>query len=573
VDPPDPLSINKPPVFTYYKERISVAEKVILKLNEIQVNSSMSLKNQEMKKLISIIIILISLAGTALAQKRGFVSINQNDLKSYMTFFASDEMAGRETGTVQNDAAALYIKTNIMRLGLKPVDGADQYFQAMPLTETKTDKENSFLKIYNSKGENLFTTDSLVSLMKPSTDTEYSGKLIFAGYGYTDTETGYNDLAGLDLKGKIVLVMTGKPDTVITEKSEFFDENIEGVKMMSIIGGGAKAVLLVYDPANKFRNAYESGLADILSSGSVTLRDQRQFSAPAMISFITPNAADELLKSTGASLRQLRDEILSTRNPVSRELQDVTVSVRSSIEKKDFTGSNVIGIIEGNDPALRNECIIYTAHFDHVGVDENGEVNNGADDNASGSMALLEIAEAFMKLKKKPARTIVFAWMNGEEKGLLGSNYYVAHPVFPLEKTVLNINLDMVGRSKTEADTGTLFSFEMNVTQPRELILYTAHESSELSDIISKAAAESGINILDMGRDIPHGSSDHVPFRDNGIPALCFHSGIHKDLHGPGDDVDKIDFDKMERSAKLSFLIGYQVANQRERIKVDNPQK
>jgi len=533
----------------------------------------MSLKSEEMKKSISVIIILISLTSTAFAQKRGLASINQNDLKSYMTFFASDEMAGRETGTVQNDAAALYIKTNIMRLGLKPVTGADQYFQAMPLMETKTDKENSFLKVYNSVGDNIFTTDSLVSLMKPSTNTEYSGKLVFAGYGYTDTENGYNDLAGLDLKGKIVLVMTGKPDSAMTEKSEFFDENLEGVKMMSIIGSGAKAVLLVYDPVNKFRNAYESGLADILSSASVTLRDQRQFSAPALISFITQNAADELLLSTGSNLRQFRDKIHSGRNPVSLELKDVTVNIRSSLEKKEFTGSNVIGIIEGTDPALRNECIIYTAHFDHVGVNDNGEVNNGADDNASGSMALLEIAEAFMQLKKKPSRTIVFAWMNGEEKGLLGSNYYVAHPVIPLNQTLININLDMVGRSKTAADTGKLYSFDMNVTRPDEIILYTGHESTDLIKITEMAAQKSGLSILDMGRDIPHGSSDHVPFRDKGIPALCFHSGIHKDLHGPGDDVDKIDFDKMERAAKTAFLIGYQVASQRERIKVDNPQK
>ena len=131
----------------------------------------------------------------------------------------------------------------------------------------------------------------------------------------------------------------------------------------------------------------------------------------------------------------------------------------------------------------------------------------------------------------------------------------------------------MVGRSKTAADTGKLLSFDMNVTQPEEIILYTGHESTDLTKITEMAAQKSGLSILDMGRDIPHGSSDHVPFRDKGIPALCFHSGIHKDLHGPGDDVDKIDFDKMEKAAKTAFLIGYKVANQRERIKVDNPQK
>jgi len=526
-----------------------------------------------MKNLYSVIIILIAFALTTEAQKKGIASINQNDLKSYMTFFASDEMAGRETGTSQNDAAALYIKTNLMRLGLKPAPGNDQYYQMIPLLLTKTDKKNSFLKIYNSNGENLFTTDSLVTIMRPNGNVDHTGNLIFAGYGYADKEKGYNDLSGIDLKNKIVLVMTGKPDTAGSEKSEFFDESLEVPKMMSIIGGGAKAVLLVYDPVSKFQDAYASGLAGMIPANSVNIKDQNQFSPPAQISFITQNAANEILKTTGADLIQLRAKIISTGIPVSMELQGITVNLKSSIEKIEFSGANVVGIVEGTDPVLRNECIIYTAHFDHVGIGENGEINNGADDDASGSMALLEIAEAFMKLRKKPLRTIAFAWMNGEEKGLLGSNYYVRNPVIPLDKTVTNINLDMVGRSKMAADTGKLYGFDMNITQPREILVYTAHESSELVEIMNISARESGIIVRDMGRDIPQGSSDHVPFRDKGIPALCFHSGIHKDLHGPGDDVDKIDFDKMERASKMAFLIGYKVANQRERIKIDNPKQ
>jgi hypothetical protein len=526
-----------------------------------------------MKKIFLIITLLTAFSITTLSQKRGVASINQNDLKSYMTFFASDEMAGRETGSEQNDAAALYIKTTLMRLGLKSLQEDDPYYQMIPLVMTKTDKENSFLKIYDSNGEDIYTTDSLVSIMRPSNTAEYSGEIIFAGYGYTDKEKGYNDLADLDLKNKIVIVMTGRPNSSVSEQSEFFDEAVEGIKMMSIIGGGAKAVLLVYDPVNKFKDAYESGLADVIPANSVTLKDQMQFSPPAQISFITQTAADKLLKSSGTTLMQLRNKINSAGEPASFEIEGMTANLKTSIEKIDFLGPNVVGIIEGRDPVLKNECVIYTAHFDHVGINDAGEINNGADDNASGSMALLEIAEAYTKLRKNPLRTILFVWMNGEEKGLLGSNYYVSNPVFPLDKTVVNINLDMVGRSKMVADTGKLYGFEMNVTQPRELIVYTAHESSELLDIMNISARESGISIRDMGKDIPQGSSDHVPFRDKGVPALCFHSGVHKDLHGPGDDVEKIDFDKMERSSKLAFLIGYKVADQRERIKIDNPLK
>jgi Zn-dependent M28 family amino/carboxypeptidase len=526
-----------------------------------------------MKKIHLFFLIILSISFTSNAQKKGLASINQSDLKSYMTFFASDEMMGRETGTPQNDAAALYLKTNLMRLGLKPASGADDYFQKIPLVRTRTDKKNTFLKINNNQGENVFSTDSIITLIRPSSSLEFTGKLVFAGYGFTDKDKGYNDLSGIDLKDKIVLVMTGKPESEISDRSEFFDENVEGLKIMSIIGGGAKAVLLVYDPTSKFNDAYESGLANMVSSDAVTFKDKKEFSLPAQILFITRNAADALLKTTSSSLKQMQEKIISTGKPASAEVQDITVAISTSIEKSEFSGSNVIGIIEGSDPVLKNESVIYTAHFDHTGIGANGEINNGADDDASGSMALLEVAEAFTRLKKKPLRTIVLAWMNGEEKGLLGSEYYADHPLIPLENTLSDINLDMVGRSKMAADTGKLYGFEMNVTQPRELIVYTAHESSELLDIMYASAKESGLTIKDMGRDIPAGSSDHVPFREKGIPALCFHSGIHADLHGPGDDVNKIDFDKMERSSKLAFLIGYKLANQRERIAIDNPDK
>jgi hypothetical protein len=527
-----------------------------------------------MKKVLSFILILIEFSITSSAQKKGLASINQNDLKSYMMFFASDEMEGRETGTISNDAAAMYIKTNIMRLGLKPAPGTEDYLQKMPLISTKINQKNSFLKIYNRQGEVIFSTDSLTTLIRPSADVEFSGRLVFAGYGYADKTTGYNDLGSVDLKDKVVLVMTRSPETVKSDSGKgVFINNIEAPKIMSIIGSGAKVVLQVYDPMNSFRDAYSSGLADMTSSDAVTFKDQPEFSVPAQLSYITQNVANELLRTTGCTLKQMQDKIISTGKPISEELQDITVTVKTSVEKKEFSGSNVIGIVEGSDPVLKNECIIYTAHFDHIGINENGEINNGADDDASGSMALLEVAEAFMKLKRKPLRTIVFAWVNGEEKGLLGSQYYTRNPSFPLEKTLVDINLDMVGRSKIAADTGKIFGYDLDVTRSGEIYVYTAHESSELLKIMNISAKESGIAVKDMGKDLPFGSSDHVPFMQKGIPAFLFHTGIHADLHGPGDDVNKIDFDKMERVAKMVFLIGYKVANQQERIIIENPGK
>jgi Zn-dependent M28 family amino/carboxypeptidase len=278
-----------------------------------------------------------------------------------------------------------------------------------------------------------------------------------------------------------------------------------------------------------------------------------------------------LLKTTGYNLKQMQERISVSGKPVSTELQGITATVKTGVETTDFFSSNVIGIVEGSDPVLKNECVIYTAHFDHVGANEKGEVFNGADDDASGSMALLEVAQAFMNLKKKPLRSIVFAWVNGEEKGLLGSQYYANNPVIQLEKTLVDINLDMVGRSKMPSDTGKFMGYDLTVTQPGELLAYTAHESSELLKMMTLSAQEAGVRVIDKGKHLEFGSSDHASFTAKSVPAFLFISGIHSDLHSIRDDVEKIDFDKMEKVSKMIFLLGYRVANQRERIKLDNP--
>jgi len=251
------------------------------------------------------------------------------------------------------------------------------------------------------------------------------------------------------------------------------------------------------------------------------------------------------------------------------ELDSITASVCANVETKDIQSRNVIGIVEGSDPVLKDECIVYSAHFDHVGIDSKGEVFNGADDNASGSMGLLEVAEAYMNLKKKPLRTVVFAWVNAEEKGLFGSQYYTDNPIIPMENTLVNINLDMIGRSELPSDTIEFMGYELDITQAGEILVYTAHESTELTNMLNSSAKKTGLKVIDMGEEIQLGTSDHASFMAKGVPAFCFNSGTHSDLHGIGDELEKIDFDKMEKVSKMVFLLGYKVANQRERIHID----
>ena len=513
---------------------------------------------------------LLLFSVTLSGQKEGLATINKSDLKAYMTFFASDEMKGRDTGTPENEIAALYLKTNIMRLGLKPIPETRDYLQKVPLESAEIKDKETYLKVKDNNGQEMFTTDSIIYLMAPSVTADVTTNLVFAGFGFADSTSGYDDYSGIEIKDKIVLMMTGSPQ--INDPDELnavFNMEIERPKILSAFRQGAKAILCVYDPRSKFPDAYASGLADMgvgkVGTKILSLR-LNESSAPVQIAFITRNAADNILRKSGYTTRSIAEKIVLEKKPHSLQLSDISVTFRTYIEKKDIEVNNIIGIVEGSDPLMKNECVIYTAHFDHVGVDKDGEVFNGADDNASGSMALLEVAQALMNLKKKPLRTIIFAWVNGEEKGLLGSNYYASNPVIPLNKTLIDINLDMVGRSRMPSDTGKFMGIETNVSRAGEIQLFTDQKGKDILDLIKSASQEAGIKTINMGKDPLIGSSDYASFMAKGVPAIFFNSGDYPDLHTIRDDVEKIDFDKMEKVSKMVFLIGFDLANQKKRF-------
>ena len=526
-------------------------------------------KLKTMKNKVIILLVCLQLQPVAFGQKEGLSSINKEDLKAHMEFLASDLLQGRETGTEANDIAALYLRTNIMRLGLMP--GNSDYFQHMSMVYYKNSMEKSYLKISNNIGNEIYSTDSIMMLATGQRTMEAEGKIVFAGYGYKDENSAYNDMEGVDLKDKIVLFMSRTPEMVRSgEEASLLNFQSEQSKIGNLFSSGAKALLLVFDPKYSIQDPYQSVLNELIQAGQISAKDGPSNSLPFILAIVKPYTANNLLRPSGRTLLQLQEEIIASGKPVSFEIPDISVSLKAAVESHEFDGKNVIGIIEGSDPVLKNEYIVYTAHFDHVGKNNEGEVFNGADDNASGSIGLLETAKAFMSLKKKPLRSIVFLWVNGEEKGLVGSNYYVNNPLLPLEKTILDINLDMIGRSKTPADTGSFFGMELNVTNPGEVMMYTRHESSDLLKIISGSAKKTDIKVIDMGADIEAGGSDHESFWAKDVPAVMFHTGIHSDLHQKTDDENRIDYDKMEQVIKLVFQVGYQVANQRERFTIDN---
>jgi hypothetical protein len=491
--------------------------------------------------------------------------IDQKDLRAYMNFLAADELQGRETGTHTNNIASLYLESNLRKMGLKPPFENGRFLQQFDLKSKRVLKTS--LHASSDNGSNFLSTDSVITIMSGPDVPEVSGEIVFAGYGYEDSKTGYSDLRDVDMKNKIVLIMTRNPVLVDTSGSEsryVFDEMVEAMKLMSVFMRGPKAVLMIYDPKNSFSDPWESGLARYFGeTEQVSLKDEQVQEAPAGIYFISEKTADILLSSTGSSLQQLQEKIDVEKTPRSSVISGIKVTIDILSEKCEYTASNVVGIIEGSDPVLKNECVIYTAHFDHSGITPEGEILNGADDNASGTAGLLEIAEAFQNLKKKPLRSVVFAWVNAEEKGLLGSGYYSDHPVIPMKKTILNINLDMIGRSITPADTGEFFGTRHNVTRTGEILLYSDNLNEEFRKMVLRSAGETGMSVLDLGRNLEFGSSDHASLSAKGVPWMFFHSGIHTDLHAPGDDIEKIDFGKMEKVSRLAFMTGYRIADSR----------
>ncbi len=258
-------------------------------------------------------------------------------------------------------------------------------------------------------------------------------------------------------------------------------------------------------------------------------------------------------------------------NEARYHLDKSTTSDRSGEKEEVKVLNNIAAYIEGSDSLLKKEVVIYTSHYDHIGI-SHGQINSGADDDASGCAALLSIAKAFQSLKKKPERSVLFLWVSGEEIGLFGSEFYVENPLFPLQNTIVDLNLDMIGREKMAADSTS----DTPMTGPNSVFVITDNQSTDLA-VIAKEVDDSTSLDFDYslsGRYHPlqlFARSDHYNFVKKDIPILCFTTGIHTDYHTSGDVVSKLDFKKMEMVVRSVYEIGFIVANRKSRLVIDNP--
>ncbi len=473
-------------------------------------------------------------------------AIDRAGIVDHLKFLTSDELEGRNTPTRGLDRAADYIAGKLEAFGLRPVGDKAPYFHGWN-TAALVVSPISALSLHVPGNQDVERSFKLFEDFVPvygSAETEVRGRVVFAGYGITAREERYDDYQGKSVHDKIVIALSHEPRQ--TMKGKRFDgpEPTKHSRMLekarNAAERGAKALLIVTNPLYHERTETIGFEFPHMPSPRSPMRPRNP--SPIPVAHISLEVAEEIL---GQKIEPLQKKIdRSMRNKlISGPTHEVQLRVR--FEEETVTTQNVIAMHEGSDPAVKDEIVIVGAHYDHIGVSPGG-VNNGADDNASGTTALLELAQAFGESEIATRRSIVFLFFSGEEKGLVGSKRYAEKPLFPLDKTVAMLNMDMVGRNES-----------------RRIDVLGGSESPRLLAAAKKAAAKSSVGLkLQKGSQEFFKRSDHYSFYEKGVPALFFFSGLHEDYHQPSDEMNKIDVKKIERVARMVFLTALELAEE-----------
>lgn len=496
-------------------------------------------------------------------------SITADRLKAQLTLIASDEFEGRETSFRGQKLAATYIATQFEQMGLQPVGDSGTYFQRFPVVQVTVGSE-SFLTTSTPTGTKEWTAFGEDYIpFSSGKDTILLGDVEFVGYGINSTLLKHSDYDSTkDYRGKIVLVLRGTPGDG-DSASIFFKNRIagtSGAKRVYAQRSGAAALLIVEETKGRtMKKAFEERQDDMIR-GVITI-PQRVRSELPMFS-VSKNIANELLRTSGRTIDELQREIDSSKEINTFSVTGTRATLTVKIHKEEKITENVIGLLSGSDSLLKGEYIVFSAHYDHVGRNVvTGDIYNGADDDGSGTCAVLEEARAFTSMKERPRRSLVFLTVAGEEKGLLGSLYYTEHPIVPLENTITDLNTDMIGRFDPDHE-------KMNDTN--YVYIIGADKLSSKLDSISRQANDESVKLnLDYtynDESDPHQyyrRSDHYNFAKKRIPIIFYFDGEHADYHQPTDEVEKIDFTILSKRAQLVFYTGWKLANTAERPSVD----
>ncbi len=520
-----------------------------------------------MKKLCFLPIFLlyfISMAQTDDAAKYAGI-IRTSELQKHLKVIASDDMEGRETGTEGQRKAAAYIESFFKTNGFGTPALLKGYQQLYPLY--KDSVISSTLLI--GKTTAVYGTDYISPVAVNDAGKFKGKKIVFAGYGIEDKN--YNDYAGRNVKGAVVAIMLGEPkkdgNYIVSNSKKASDWTNPGLSKKITLAAqkGAVGILVINPGQETFTQRVIDG----------SKRTNQYF----------PRAPEGKKLNYALLSHAFAKTILGSKieQAISKSKSGIAFESSDYFEQKTKTAfefkksrnttmaSNVLGVIEGTDK--KDEYVFVTAHYDHIGINSNGQVNNGADDDGSGTVAVMQIGEAFLKAKaegKGPRRTVVIMTVSGEEKGLWGSEYYSDHPVYPLNKTTVDLNIDMIGRVDTERLKDDTLNY----------VYVVGHDklSTDLP-VINEGVNKKYTNlVLDYKFDDPNDPnriyfrSDHYNFARKGVPVLFFYDGMLKsDYHRPGDDIEKIYWSLLEKRARLVFHTAWEMANRDEMLKRDIP--
>jgi Zn-dependent M28 family amino/carboxypeptidase len=500
-----------------------------------------------MKRIFTIGIALLAGMARLLAQSQDPVALKYGsmitpaDLKEYLSILASDAFEGRETGKRGQKVAAAFISANFQDFGLTgPVDGS--YYQYVELFTTLPG--DNYVKF----GQNKFVNfEDIVYYGTANSGGEVSVPAIFAGKGRNE------DFDQVDVSGKLVVVFS--------KTDENYRDAVNKAREK-----GAKIVAVVNPDPAEF-TALAKQFKGFSSGGGLTLKRPEPNSQNPGIFFLSPKAAEKIFNTTTDKL--MKAAVEEPKKNALKKIKPATISYKTGIEVKVTKVENVLGFLEGTDK--KDEVVVITAHYDHIGRRSSGEgdlINNGADDDGSGTTAVIELAKIFAQAKKDgkgPRRSMLFMTVAGEEKGLLGSEYYSDHPIFPLDKTVVDLNIDMIGRRDPQHKDSPPYVYVIGSDK-------LSTELHNLNETANKAYTNLLFDYTYNDQNHPerlYYRSDHWNFAKKNIPIIFYFDGIHEDYHKPSDEVSKIEFDLMAKRTQIVFYTAWEIVNREQRIAVD----
>jgi aminopeptidase YwaD len=473
--------------------------------------------NQRQRLFTVLLVLTLGFNSSLLAQSSP--EVTAAELAKHVKYLASDQLQGRKSGTKGGEAAAQYIAKEFKAYGLTPLGAQGSFFQEFDFVAGIKLGEGNSLGFEVAGKAVPVTLDRDFRPLGFSSSESFAGSVVFVGYGISDTAKKYDEYAGIDVNGKAVMVLRNAPPTDSTrDLGQYSSLRYKASKAREL---GARVLIVVTGPE-------DSDTDDLIKLSY----DNATGNAGLPAVNITRKTADIILAAAGKSIKDLQKEINRAKAPRSVNLPGVFMRLKTDLKEIRETTKNIVGFLEGNDPDLKNQIIVLGAHYDHLGMGGEGSgslkpdtvaIHHGAYDNASGTAGLLELAQAFAAMKNTLKRSMLFISFSGEELGLLGSGYYVNHPLLPLDRAVAMINMDMIGRLNNRA-----------------LIVYGVGTSAGFEEMVKKHNKDSAF-VLKLNKD-GYGPSDHASFYGKQIPVFHFFTDIHSDYHRPSDTYDKLNY-------------------------------